>query len=435
MKGFLRKLTDKQKARFAGQSASVGPSEVQKDASPPAVDNTQIQDSSSFQTNNMASQQVLSEAAPGTLAIALQNKSSSSNVFAYITGLALNNNNVPIFIQSDGRTVYTPTSPKEPGASLERDVAISLGNPGDTVYAIIPKIAGGRIWFSVDSRLTFKINPGPAIVEPSITNPSDPNINLSWTFAEFTFNDAQLFANISYVDFISVPVAMSITTTGGEVKSVLGMGTDGFDRVVNELRAQSGRDGRPWDKLIYSHNGRPLRAMSPNNLLVGNGGVWDGYWNDYVEQVWRKFSNEDIIVNTQAAAGNIKGRITNGQLSLGEAGTFGRPSAVDIFSCSTGPFQTGQNQARNAVIPRLAAAFNRSTLLDTNQFPNGSHPDKYYKHPTTNHFSRVVHEVQRDGRGYAFPYDDVVPDGGEDVAGTIFDGSPKLFTVAVGGGH
>ena len=40
---------------------------------------------------------------------------------------------------------------------------------------------------------------------------------------------------------------------------------------------------------------------------------------------------------------------------------------------------------------------------------------------------------QKDGRGYAFPYDDVVPDGGQDVAGTIFDGSPKLFTIAVGG--
>lgn len=41
--------------------------------------------------------------------------------------------------------------------------------------------------------------------------------------------------------------------------------------------------------------------------------------------------------------------------------------------------------------------------------------------------------MQRDGRGYAFPYDDVVPDGGEDVAGTLFDGSPSVFTVAVGG--
>ena len=381
----------------------------------------------------MSEQQVLSEAAPGTLVIALQNKTSSNNVYAYITGLALNDNNAPIFIQSDARSVYKPSSPSDPGAPVEQDVAINLGGPGNTVYAVIPKIAGGRIWFSVDAKLTFTINPGPAIVEPSITNGSDPNINLSWTFAEFTFNDAQLFANISYVDFISVPVAMSITNTAGETQSVLGMNADGFDTVVNELRAQAGRDGKPWDQLIYSHDGRPLRALSPNNLLVGNGGAWDGYWDGYVEEVWNKFSNEDLIVNTQAAQGNLQGRIVNGELSLGEAGQFSRPSAVDIFSCSTGPFATGSNQARNAVIPRLAAAFNRSTLLDTNEFPNGSNPEGYYRHPTTNHFSRIVHQVQKDGRGYAFPYDDVVPDGGHDVAGTIFDGSPKLWTVAVGG--
>jgi hypothetical protein len=41
--------------------------------------------------------------------------------------------------------------------------------------------------------------------------------------------------------------------------------------------------------------------------------------------------------------------------------------------------------------------------------------------------------VQKDGRGYAFPYDDVVPDGGMDVAGTLSDGTPMVFTVAVGG--
>jgi hypothetical protein len=152
-----------------------------------------------------------------------------------------------------------------------------------------------------------------------------------------------------------------------------------------------------------------------------------------VNQVWSRFSGTDITINTQAAAGNLTGRVANNQLTLGEAGAFNKPSAADIFSCSTGPFATGSNAARNAVIPRLAAAFNRSTLLDATQFPNGSNPASYYKNAITNHYSRIVHQVQRDGRGYAFPYDDVVPDGGSDVAGTVFDGSPQLFTVAVGG--
>ncbi|KAF2729816.1 hypothetical protein EJ04DRAFT_446470 [Polyplosphaeria fusca] len=378
-------------------------------------------------------QRVLDAAPAGYLNVALQNKSSSSQVFAYITGLDLSNNNRPIFIQSDGRTVYSPTSPSSTGAALAADVAIPLGAPGNTVNAVIPKIAGGRIWFSIDGKLTFLLNPGPAVVEPSVTNSSDPNINVNWCFAEFTYNDAQLFANISYVDFVGVPVGMSLTNSSGNTQSVPGMGASGLSTVVSEVQAQAKRDGRPWDKLVVSSNGKPLRVLSPNNLLVGNSHAWDGYYDAYVQQVWSRFQGTDLIVNTQAAAGNLTGRVANGKLTLPQAGDFNAPSAADIFSCSTGPFATGSNAARNAVIPRLAAAFNRSTLLDATQFPNGSSPQNYYKNAVTNHYSRIVHSVQRDGRGYAFPYDDVVPDGGQDVAGTIFDSNPTLFTLTVGG--
>jgi hypothetical protein len=380
-------------------------------------------------------QQVLAANTSDTLQLALQNRTNSSNVFAYITGLSINDGNKPIFIQSDGRTIYSPPSPSQPLANVAADVAIPLGAPGNTVTATIPKIAGGRIWFVIGARLTFFVNPGPNIVNPSVTNPSDPNYNLNWTFAEFTYNDQQLFGNISYVDFISIPVALTLTTINSGTLSVPGMSADGFQRVVNEMRAQAARDHKPWDQLIHSVNGTPLRVLNPTNLLAQNGNAWNNYWDDYVTAVWNKYRNEDMTINTQAAAGNIIGRVVGDQLQLGAAGSFSRPSSADIFTCSTGPFQTGQNLARDGVIPRLAAAFNRSQLLNTpnNQFPNGGNPKTYYQHSITNHYSRAVHEVQKDGRGYAFPYDDVVPDGGQDVAGTLHAGDPKVFTIAVGG--
>lgn len=380
-------------------------------------------------------QQVLAANTPGTLQLALQNRTNSSSVFAYITGLALNDGNRPIFIQADGRTVYSPPSPSQPLANVAADVAIPLGAPGNTVTATIPKIAGGRIWFVIDARLTFFVNPGPNIVNPSVTNPSDPNYNLNWTFAEFTYNDQQLFANISYVDFISIPVALTLNTTNNGTLSVPGMGPDGFQRVVDEMRAQTARDGKPWDQLIYAPNGNPLRVLNPTNLLATNGNAWSNYWDGYVTAVWNKYRNEDLTINTQAAAGNITGRVVGNELQLGAAGSFSPPSSSDIFTCSTGPFQTGQSLARDGVIPRLAAAFNRSQLLNTpgNQFPNGGNPSMYYQDVTTNHYSRAVHAVQKDGRGYAFPYDDVVPDGGQDVAGTLHAGDATLFTLAVGG--
>ncbi|KAL6157320.1 hypothetical protein ACJBU6_04878 [Exserohilum turcicum] len=428
-RSFLRKRQQNLQAR------NKKPAEPSPAPAPATTDTGKEKRAAAPQTNG--AQQVLAEAAPGTLQLALQNKSNSSTVYAYITGLALDRGNAPIFIQADGQTVYQPTAPSTILQPLQADVAIPLGNPGNTVYVRIPKIAGGRIWFSIGSKLTFLLNPGPAVVEPSVTNPSDPNYNLNWTFCEFTFNDAQLFANISYVDFVSIPVALSLTNTQGQTQTVPGMGPNGPAVLQQKLRAQAKLDGRPWDKLIYEYNGTPLRVLSPNNLLVGNPNAWGNYWDGYVQAVWSKFSSQDMIINTQAAAGNLTGRVQGNQLVFPQAGSFAAPTAQDIFSCSTGPFATGSNQARNAVIPRLAAAFNRSTLLNTpsNQFPNGSNPSQYYLDPTTNHYSQFVHQVQRDGRGYAFPYDDVVPDGGQDVAGTVFDGSPQLFTIAIGGGQ
>lgn len=411
---------------------SASPGTKKQDKNP--ADETHKNAPAPAEQNDMAEKPVGTAATPQTLTIALQNKSNDSNVYAYVTGLAIDNGNRYSFLQADGRTLYTPASPSQTGAPLAADVAIPLGGPGSTKNVTIPRLAGGRIWFSFGAKLTFKLNPGPGIVEPSVTNSSDPNININWNFTEFTFNDFQLFVNLSYVDFISqIPLAISITNTAGEVKSSPGMAANGFSTVVSELRAQASRDGRPWDRLIYSANGNPLRALSPNNLFVSDGNAWGDYWDPYVNQVWSKFQSQDLTVNTQAGAGNLTGRVSNNVLSLGSAGTFSKPNAKDIFSCSTGPFQTGDNAARNAVIPRLAAAFNRSVLLDTNIIPNGSSPANYYKNPITNHYARIVHQVQKDGRGYAFPYDDVVPDGGSDVAGVLFDSNPTLWTVAVGG--
>ena len=38
-----------------------------------------------------------------------------------------------------------------------------------------------------------------------------------------------------------------------------------------------------------------------------------------------------------------------------------------------------------------------------------------------------------DGKGYAFAYDDVQLDGGEDQSGKVNAGDPEVFTVTVGG--
>ncbi|KAI0448164.1 glucanase B [Xylaria telfairii] len=379
-----------------------------------------------------------------TTQIAFKNNTGSSKAYAYVTGLDINKNNVYAFLQPDGKTVYYPESPSQPQQPLAVDCAIPLGAPGTTTTVTIPQLAGGRIWFVVDSKLTFLLNPGPGIVEPSVTNPTDANYNLKWGFCEFTWrnNKDQLFVNISYVDFVALPIALALRNTAGQIQTVQGLPTNGLDQICTQLTQQGASENPGWGKLVVKGpDGKNLRALSPNSGRIGNDQLFNGYFQPYVDEAWSKYTNTDLKVDTQAQWGVVTGRVTsNGVLSFPNVGTFAKPSAIDIFSCSTGPFGNYPADTRDemgAIGARLAAAFNRSTLVANADQPDAitNGQNNYYKTNPTNHYARIVHGVNLDGRGYAFPYDDVVPSGatGPDQAGTVYDGSPELLTVTLGG--
>ncbi|KAI1777170.1 glycoside hydrolase family 64 protein [Hypoxylon cercidicola] len=371
---------------------------------------------------------------PDSLQVALKNSSDSDQIFAYITGIALQHGGQRCILKADGQGLYFPQEPPAIGSPLAEDCAIPLGPPGNTVHVTIPQMAGGRIWFSRGGRLTFLLNPGPALVEPSVLNPSDPNAALDFDFCEFTLNDAQLYANISYVDFVPrLPIAIALQQAGGATQHVAGMPPDGADRLADALRAQAGADGQPWDKLVVERDGRVLRVL---NATHGNaaGASFDGYFEPYVDEVWARLRARQqpaLRINTQAAPGTLAAEFTSDSDVVIGGETFGRPSTADILGCNSGPFATGPSPTRNAIIPRLAAAFARTAVLDADEHP--SHPRTFYRRDPTNHYARLVHEHNVDGKGYAFAYDDVQPDGGEDQSGKVNAGDPVLFTVTVGG--
>ena len=374
---------------------------------------------------------------PATVSFSIQNNTGSDTVYAFVTGQAINNGNALMLLEADGQTPYYPSSPSATGSPLPVDCAIPLNAAGGSPITItVPQLAGARLWFSIGTPITFLLNPGPALVEPSVTNSSDPNIDIQWDFAEFTYNSAQLFANISMVDFVGIPIGLALTDTSGNTQTVNGLPAGGLDTVCAGLTAQQAADGNPWTDLIVSSGGANLRALSPQNGIVYNSSLLSGYYGDYVTQVWDMYSATTLTVDTQASYGTVTGQVTNGLLTFPGVGSFAQPTAADIFSCSTGPFGTaGASGEVLAIIPRLAAAFNRSTLLiDSNQ-PDGENPADYYTNAITNHYARIVHATETGGLGYAFPYDDVTPDGGVNQAGPVSSGSPAQLSVTVGAVH
>ena len=373
-----------------------------------------------------------SAATASTLSVALKNNTSSNTVYAFVTGTAISNNAL-VLLESDGRTLYYPASPSSTLSPLAVDCAIPLGGPGSTTTVTIPQIAGGRVWFSFDKPLTFLLNPGPALVEPSVSNTSDPNINLMWDFCEFTYNTSQLYADISYVDFVSIPIGISLTDTSGNVQNVTGMPANGLATVCSGLIAQNNADGAGWNQLIVTSGGANLRALSPNNGIVMDSSLFSGYFQPYINQVWSKYSSSSLTIDTQASWGSVTGQVSGGVLNFPGLVSYAQPAAADIFSCSTGPFANTAGEI-GAVSARLCAAFNRSTLLIDSDQPDGESTANYYKNSITNHYSRIVHAANTDGLGYAFPYDDVAPASGANQSGYVSSGSPALWTITVGGG-
>ena len=217
-------------------------------------------------------------------------------------------------------------------------------------------------------------------------------------------------------------------------KHVSGMPANGLSTVCSGLIAQNANDGAGWNQLIVSSGGQNLRALSPNTGIVIN-----------------PPSSQIIMLATSIKSG----RKTPPILLSRYPGTMGYtlrashqqppdlPRRRDIraaFCCKHlflqhWPFQrfSHKHSRDGDITARLAAAFNRSTLLINSFQPDDENVSTYYTTSPTNHYARIVHAANLDGRGYAFPYDDVGPTGGADQSGSISDASPSLLTVAVGG--
>lgn len=231
-------------------------------------------------------------------------------------------------------------------------------------------------------------------------------------------------------------MSVTLTTTSGKVDHVSGLGFNGLRNLENSLIAQSRLDNMPWGSLIVKNSsGQTLRVLSPNNYCVVNGAAsFAGYFEPYVNQVWAYYTNNKTLsCDTQAQWGVVTGSVdSNNLLDFGNGVTYSKPSTADVFSCSTGPFAGGSPE-QMCITPRIAAAFNRGTLLSSTTTPDPAGPASFYQNPVCNHYSRIVHEQLLDNRGYGFPYDDVVATNGPDQCGAVYDSNPQVLTFAVGG--
>ncbi|UKZ52544.1 hypothetical protein TrVGV298_006322 [Trichoderma virens] len=366
-----------------------------------------------------------------TLPVKLVNQFDDGQINAYIQGL--DKNGAIVFVTADGGLIYPSSGGSRVPVEVRQDLAIPLPALHESITINIPiPLNSGRIYFC-QGNLTFAIldrGNGEALVQPSI-NPGDSNASLNW-------GDGSIYANISYVDFVGLVLSMVLTTTNrGGTQITRGLHADAVSRLCQGLRAQSLKDDHHWlGMCVTNESGRPIRIISPNYYHRIHEEAFKYYWTGYVDEVWEHYSRTPLIIDTQSESGNVTCQVTGDVLRCGnDPFTYSKPSAADIWGCNSGPFARHEDETgiHLAVIPRLCAGFVRSTLLlEGGHVQPSLNSNYHYTVSPTHHYSRLVHELQIDGRGYAFSYDDVNPRGDENASGTVAAPNPDLLTIYVG---
>ncbi|KAI1328100.1 hypothetical protein F5Y16DRAFT_165738 [Xylariaceae sp. FL0255] len=318
--------------------------------------------------------------------------------------------------------------------------ATQFDTPG-TVYS-------GRIYVAMDE-LSFSSTDG-TFAQPDPNNLDSPAGRTAFAFIEFTHGKSVLdpedmTVNLSFEDWVSLPVGMNVTYTddnGTESSSSIGGLKPG---TVDNMCDYFATLGSFWPQLCIESNGTRVHVSGPHiygSINQDPTNEVHTYWDSYVDMVWNKYTAVNLLIDAQQDVINSSiitcrvqssGRYKDYLYCDQGAGAFSRPTSMDIWTCNSGPFaNTDGTVARSAVIPRLCAAFHRSTLhMDGIQPSAALSPQVYYNYDTTNHFAKAVHNNLMDGMGYAFSYDDVHPDINTNTAGLISTSNPVRLDIYI----
>jgi len=308
------------------------------------------------------------EATPSSyMQLEVINNFDSDNVNVYVTGL--DTSGLVVLLQPDGSWNYPSTNSSTP-VEITGDVALPLGPRNSTTWIQLPGyISSARIWFA-DGNLQFYTvagEYGSSLVEPSAVNPNDPSANINWGFVELSYGSGIIFVNISYVDFVGLP--LGITLEGGHGnQTALGLDARAVANICESLANQATVDGYPWyDLCMTDSNGTLIRVLSPTDYMSGQNTQFDDYWTDYVDRVWSHYQTTNLTMVTATDYGNVSCTVLSNDTLVCANDTRGyeKPNAIDIFGCNQGPFSlvATDNVVHQRIVPILCAAFQRSTLL------------------------------------------------------------------------
>ncbi|KAI1341782.1 hypothetical protein F5Y15DRAFT_430964 [Xylariaceae sp. FL0016] len=341
----------------------------------------------------------------------------------------------------------------------ELPVSLEFDDGADAMSFVMPTLVSARLVIS-EQDLDFFPQGTTEITDPDPENASNLASNRTWGFIEYNYDIPSpannytsdgITINPSFVDWVSLPVGFRLTYIGSdgiETKWEVGGPLPGALKSICDALEEAGGF---WPNLCPKReDGQWARVTSPNKYqsLHGNVDGINDYYDDYVNQVWEKYSMQTLIVDSQDNGhhknftdGTLYSCNVRDELLWCRASNnmtqpvynFAKPTSGDIWGCNSGPFANiaSTDDGQKEIYPRICAAFTRSTLLRDGIQPRDFDTSQYYVDEPINYYSKEVHENLQGNIGYTFSFDDVAKNTTEARSGVISTKSPILLEVYV----
>lgn len=291
----------------------------------------------------------------------------------------------------------------------DRMVANIAHSLAEASYVYLPDIESGRMYLSYGEPIYITFNNAAdgtiGYAGPDLNNPSDPNRDTLFEFAEFTVTDKEYWGNTTRVDFFSFPVVTRLVGQGGFDNRPGDY--DVYDKTVGDLgtRDQIFSAYKSSAPEIWKSLADDKRIMAPCKGSFNEGKANAHYFDAYINEFWDKYSRETLVFKCEA--GTFRGKVNGDRMLFtkdGDNGTYTvyKPTTQHVLE-GKGNFDRG-NSTELVIEAQLCAAFNRGVATDPANYQN---PSAYYKNSTYNYYSAFMHQYSINNHSYGFCYDDV----------------------------
>ena len=336
-----------------------------------------------------------------------------------------------VWVNTAGQLI--PMSTADNGALTKNGVTYtnyfhSIAQAGSVT---IPPINSARLLLSVGTpmyiRVNSDVNGNIGYAGANIENPSDPNIDVTFDFAEMAIlPDTGFFGNTTRVDQFGFPVTLRL------------QGLDGFDQTVGETATRASLFSA-WASSVPAQFASlaqapysPYRIVAPAHGTFGTSGANAHYLDSYIQGLWTKYASQTLTFTDQQ--GTFTGHVVNGQFQFTDGqGTYTiqrAPTTQEallgsgVLNDATGqtPGTAGYDKQLQ-IQAQLCAAINRHIVEDPAHWYT---PSYFYASPS-NSYSKFWHDHSINALSYGFAYDDV---GG--FSSSLHTEKPTIATVTVG---